>query len=658
MEIVTKNDIALLSESIDLECKLATGRDGKGELPKKTFWESYSAFANTNGGTILLGVKEKKDHTFEVEGINDFQKVLDELWSSLENPQTISCNLLIESDVTLSTIDGSTVIQIDVPRASRSQKPVFRGGNPLTGTYQRYNTSDNKCSEETVKRLLADQVEDSRDDKLLENYDLNDLDLETLHKYRQMYATRDSANERNGFNDVEFLRSIGGWTKDRATGQEGLTVAGLLMFGKLLSIQDHFSNYMLDYQERPLAKTEERWIDRVSLDGSWSGNLFDFYLRVIKKITSDLKVPFLLKGDQRQDNTPLHDALREALVNSIVHADYTGKASVLIVKRPDMFGFRNPGLMRIPIAQAIQGYEHDCRNRKLHQMFHFIGLGERAGSGIPNIFRCWNQHHWKIPYLHEKLTPYDQTLLELKMIDLLPGEVVCKLQEFLGEEYQKLSNTDHLILATAFAEKTVSHSRLLAMCNEHSKDLTEILHTLVEKGYLNSHGYGQGTVYSLSNQDIISPDDVFGDTAIPPLTQYKGSGVKGLGLGVSSGGKDLNSGGKIVEGLQYPIYESCDNMAKGILKELNTIAIPIKVAPRVSKEKLTRVICNLCNSRYLTLSALAKILDRSEDYLRSDLLNPMVKNTTLIRAFPQIPNHPKQAYAHIPKIDDINKEIA
>ena len=74
--IKTLEDIQLLNENIELECKLANGRDGKGELPKKTFWETYSAFANTNGGVILLGVKETKDHTFEVEGINDIQKVL------------------------------------------------------------------------------------------------------------------------------------------------------------------------------------------------------------------------------------------------------------------------------------------------------------------------------------------------------------------------------------------------------------------------------------------------------------------------------------------------------------------------------------------------------------------------------------------------------
>ncbi len=106
------------------------------------------------------------------------------------------------------------------------------------------------------------------------------------------------------------------------------------------------------------AGTEARWIDRLTLDGSWPGNLFAFYHRVINKLTADLKVPFRINGGQRQDDTLVHQALREALVNTLVHADYTGRASVLVVKRPDMFGFRNPGLMRVPQEISTE-HTHD-----------------------------------------------------------------------------------------------------------------------------------------------------------------------------------------------------------------------------------------------------------------------------------------------------------
>ena len=78
-----------------------------------------------------------------------------------------------------------------------------------------------------------------------------------------------------------------------------------------------------------------------------------------------------------------------------------------------MFGFRNPGDMRVSIEEAIIGGTSDSRNRLLQDMFQYIGLGENAGSGLPKIFDGWNSQHWRKPLLKEKKYPSEQTLLEL-----------------------------------------------------------------------------------------------------------------------------------------------------------------------------------------------------------------------------------------------------
>ena len=226
-------------------------------------------------------------------------------------------------------------------------------------------------------------------------------------------------------------------------------------------------NYFLDYQERPEPRTERRWVDRITLDGTWSGNLFDFYRRVYRKLVADLKVPFALQNGQRQDETPVHEALREALVNTIVHADYTGRASVLVVKRPDMFGFRNPGLMRVPIAKAIIGGESDGRNRMLQSMFLLVGAGERAGSGVPKIHKGWADQHWRPPALYEREQSSEQTLLELWTIDLIPKDALDRLRAQFGSEFETLSRTQRLVLATAATEQFVTHSRMLSICDLH-----------------------------------------------------------------------------------------------------------------------------------------------------------------------------------------------
>ncbi|MCF6212337.1 MAG: putative DNA binding domain-containing protein, partial [Gammaproteobacteria bacterium] len=427
LEITTLEDIAALRENFEVECKLAAGKDGNGELPKD-FWQTYSAFANSEGGDVLLGLDERKGK-FNVGGINNPAKVLDDLWNLVNNSQKISANILETGLVRELLIGGKTIIQIHVPRASRKNRPVYIGGNPMTGTYKRQNSGDYKYDPETVRRALAEQVEDSRDNQVLPGYAMEDIYPDSFNVYRQLYASLQPSHPWNELEPQEFLRSIGAWRMDRESRKSGLTRAGLLMFGQLPSIQEVFPNYMLDYQERPEANVEVRWIDRLTLDGAWSGNLFDFYRRVIKKLTSDLKVPFDLEGDLRRDDTSVHQALREALVNTLVHADYTGRASVLVVKRPDMFGFRNPGLMRVPQEAAIKGGDSDCRNRLIHQMFRYVGLGEQAGSGIPKIYRGWDSQHWRTPLLYEKEVPSEQTLLELHMLDLLPEGAIKRLQE-------------------------------------------------------------------------------------------------------------------------------------------------------------------------------------------------------------------------------------
>ena len=295
-------DISELTEGLDFEGKKAAGRDGQGQLPD-SFFETYSAMANTEGGVVLLGVEEKPDRTFEVSGIPNTAKVTSELWSGLNNREKVSANILTDSAVQVVKLEAKNVIQISIPRAARFQRPVYLGKNPFGGTFRRQGEGDFRCDEETVKRMLADQVEDARDAKLLEHYSLDDLNLPTLQAYRNAFKTVRPDHPWVDLNDVEFLRNIGGWTINRETGREGLTLAGVLMFGRLRAMLDVVPHYVVDYQERPPGVTQDtdlRWIDRVTTDGSWSGNLYDFYRTVIQRLTRDLKVPFKLKGTTNQ----------------------------------------------------------------------------------------------------------------------------------------------------------------------------------------------------------------------------------------------------------------------------------------------------------------------------------------------------------------------
>ena len=695
-QVKTKNIDQLLSglaESVELECKLAIGRDGKGAVPQ-ALWETYSAFANTRGGIILLGIKEKPRGRFVVEGVQDTEKIITDLFNTLNNSSKVSLNLIGDSDVEVLNIDGRSVIKITVPQASRKQKPIYLGSNPFNGnTYRRLHEGDRYYDDESVKRMLAEQVEDERDSKILSGFTWDDIDPQSFAIYRQMLKDTKPNHPFLELDDFGLFKKIKGWRIDRETGEEGLTLAGLLMFGQWDAIQDAAPHYFVDYQERPEAKAELRWVDRLVPDGTWSGNLFDFYRIVYRKLTNpdNLKVPFILKAGQRQDDTPIHEAIREALVNTLVHADYSGRVSVLVVKRPDMFGFRNPGDMRIPIDRAVQGGESDCRNRIMHQMFLMIGLGERAGSGIPKIYSGWNWRHWRRPALYEIDEP-SQTLLELRMLELMPEEVQQQLQERFGEAYSLLPSLERLILATAAIEQVVSHSRITEISTVHSFDITQALQSLVKKDMLVLKGRGRGTVYHLTGASLPTPAEVFG-AALPPFTEQPvaSDDLNPHSDDLANNCDDLNShsddlanncddlnphsddlakstdniageidryGRWVSNALPAPAIHNLEALNSEFRSQLEAIAYEPLHKGKVSKEVMRQVLLQLCTRQFVTRNCLALLVNRTPDALRQQYLSLMVREKKLSLAFPQNPNDNRQAYIATASLNDLTPQTS
>ena len=145
----------------------------------------------------------------------------------------------------------------------------------------------------------------------------------------------------------------------------------------------------------------------------WTGNICDFYFRIYNKIIKDIKVLFKIKGGDHIDDTPVHEALREALANCLVNADFYGVRGVVIKKEPDKLIIENPGYSRTGKVQMRKGGVSDPRNKTLMKMFNLINIGERAGSGVPNIYNVWEDEGWVEPAIEEQFDP-DRTILSLK----------------------------------------------------------------------------------------------------------------------------------------------------------------------------------------------------------------------------------------------------
>ena len=394
-------------------------KKAKDSLPL-SIWETYSAFANSYGGIIILGIEEHKDGSRSISGVNDPDKLVKEFWDLINNRSKVSINIIKDRDVRIYENDGKAIIVVNVPKATREQKPVYINDDMFFGTYRRNGEGDYLCTKNEVISMLRDQTDDTPDMKMVESITVEELNKETLQSYRQRHVSCRPGHPWENLDNTTYLERLGAAVFSDKDNKFHPTVAGLLMFGEEYQITREFPEYFLDYREE--LDPSIRWTDRLqSTSGDWSGNLFDFYFRVYNKLTKDIKVPFKLEGGNRVDDTPVHHALREALANCLINTDYYGVRGIVIRKEKDCIYMENPGDIRTGKHQMLKGGISDPRNKTLMKMFNMINIGERAGSGVPDIYETWNNEGWEAPVVEECYNP-NRTILKLPLISKVSSQ--------------------------------------------------------------------------------------------------------------------------------------------------------------------------------------------------------------------------------------------
>jgi ATP-dependent DNA helicase RecG len=365
----------------------------------------------------------------------------------------------------------------------------------------------------------------------------------------------------------------------------------------------------VDYREK--LDLQVRWTDRVYPDGTWEANLFQFYQRVWPKLAMGLPVPFRLEGGIRRDETPAHVALREAFVNALIHADYSAQGGIVLERYLDRFVFDNPGNLLVSFEQFRQGGISACRNKSLQRMFLMIGGGEQAGSGVDKIRTGWRSNHWRPPLIERTLKP-ERFRIVMPMSSLIPDQTLNRLKVLFGSELDGLQPDELQALATADLEDGVSNGRLQDFVARHSVDISRMLQSLCERGFLVSDNRRRWATYRLSKKSVDSPslfDSPVWESG--PLAGESGP----------LGREDLPKTPK-----------------KPDLVEL--VAKKGKATPA----EVEGAILILCAKEFRTNEQIAKRLNRDPDRIRKLFLAPMVKNGVLRLKFPGTPNRPGQAY--------------
>lgn len=457
-QLIKQLKIYDLNESCSIEFEKATDK-----LPK-AFWETYSSFSNTNGGYILLGVFENTQGNLTYTGVSDPQQMIKDICNTANNKSKVSYNNIEDINIHQTTIEDKKILIIYIPELPIDKKPLYLNGL-INKSYIRKNDGDYLVTEEELRRFLRNAY-GKMDSALLQNYGLEDLNIDSILQFKNIIHNRKPSGNYLEMDNLEFLKQMGVFQIDRNDQRKPkLTIAGLLFLGKLDAILQKFPHFHLEYINKRGIQPEERWKDRVSSgDLEYMDlNLFNYFFIVSEKLRTTITDPFALDNKSvRKTPVELGTALREALANMIIHADYFDPETDLKVVVEDLdYTFTNPGTMLVTNLQFFTGGKSLPRNNTLIQFFRLMGICERAGTGGREIYNMAKRNQYQEPEIKRSLS---STLLKIwvgvptaaQLYPSLSAEA-CKILEYLGKnkEHSSKEIQNATGLSTYFVHKAL-----------------------------------------------------------------------------------------------------------------------------------------------------------------------------------------------------------
>lgn len=319
----------------------------------------------------------------------------------------------------------------------------------------------------------------------------------------------------------------------------------------------------------------------------------------------------------RRDETVTHQAVREAVVNALIHADHGGQGGVVIEKRLDRIEISNPGTLLVAPEQLWRGGVSECRNPILQTMFLLVGGGEKAGSGIDKILQGWQAQHWRHPRVEERQRP-DRVVLTPPTVSLLPPEALERLRARFGPAFEALGRDEVLAVVTAEVEGQVSNSRLQQLTDSHPRELTAVLRGLVERGLLVPDGRTVARVYRV------------------------GEAPTREALHQAAFRFETVAGSNRADRFEPKVTDA--SVEDGVI-DTSASVTDASTNPSWRRAATTRArILELCRGRFLTTQELASALDREPRNLQRRHVLPLARSGQLELRHPENPRHPDQAY--------------
>jgi ATP-dependent DNA helicase RecG len=337
-----------------------------------------SAFANTSGGWIVLGVSQN-GKTFEITGVTDMEKLEQDLGNTLRSKNKF--NVVINPTFQKFNIDGKKVLACFIP--SSDVKPVYY--NSLQNTFIRTGSGDQRATDFEISALFRDQTFGTMSEKIVEGTSVESLNRSSYNRFREYLKWRNPDLRYNQMSDDEFNRRL------KIVKDGKLTYGGLLFLGKNEEITDTFSDFRIDYFEIPGTNYSDAAV-RYTYRIDEQENLWEYYFVLFQRLKNYANNPLTIgeMGIGHEDTKEI-DALREALVNLLIHSDYFSIMKPRIRVFTNRIEFENPGSLPLPVEELLKIDESLPRNPVLAKFFRVAKLCESGGYGFDKMLEWKKQ---------------------------------------------------------------------------------------------------------------------------------------------------------------------------------------------------------------------------------------------------------------------------
>jgi ATP-dependent DNA helicase RecG len=414
----------LIQRLDDIEWEDFEVKEARIDVPKSVR-ETVSAFSNTSGGWIIFGVTQK-GKAFFITGIDNPGKVEQDFTTALRGE---TYNIKITPESKKYKFDEGTVFAFKVPPSNK--KPVYFN-NPKN-TFVRSASGDQRATPEEIDAMYRDQAYGTMTSQVIVGSDISCLNHNSVERYRDYLSRFNPSHRYTKFTELELLKKTQVIIADR------VSYAGLLFFGKEDDIQRYFPDFRIDLLEIPgtsYADSKTRFTFRLEEQE----NLWEYYFALFDRLRQRLDLPFQLSAEGfAVENYPQLEAIREALVNMLMHADYfsTGKSRIRIFD--DRIEFWNPGSPPKSIAELIKADITMPRNPILAKLFRVVKLSENAGYGFDKMIGGWSSYSKIVPVFSKDIDsttaifnfPKELSRIPLNLVDmeLIRSNLINKTSE-------------------------------------------------------------------------------------------------------------------------------------------------------------------------------------------------------------------------------------